>query len=225
VDETEAESRFTAKQLTHANLSFVTVVDGFVVDEPPYGTGRRRSPVVSDLPLDVLSEIRKGGSESFRVVLGGDAIWDVVGSDVDASSSLDSGDLPGHGHRAAEARVVGNEVHCLDDADVRNDVDVSRLDDVGISRGLPWGARSVGVGQDQSVGASGPRIESLELGSHSMRREPRGEGFPVDEGCIDLRWRGGDDPRCGVRARHPRTLPPGRAVIRWRDPAIAGRSG
>jgi ASCH domain len=105
------------------------------------------------LPLDEFGKIRKGGCESYRVVLGGDAIWDVVGSDVDASPSIDSGDLPGHGRRAGEGRIVGNEVHCLDDADVRNDVDVSSLDDGGIIRGLSRGARSVGVGQDQSVGA------------------------------------------------------------------------
>jgi hypothetical protein len=172
---------------------------GCVIERPLLG----RASVARDLPLDVLGEVRKGGSKSLLVVLWANAVWDVIGSDVDATPSIDSGDLPGHGHRPGEGRVVGNEVHRLHDANAGNELDVSRLDDVRSRRGLSRAWRTLGVTQDQPVGASRPRIESLELGRHSIRRKPRGEGFLIDEGFIDLRWRGGDDPRCEVRARHP----------------------
>ena len=149
-------------------------------------------------------------ASSRRVVVGGNAIRDVVGSDVDASSALDRCDLPGHRHRAREGRVIGHEVDCLDDANIGNEVDVPSLDDVRIRRRLASGAGGLVVRQHQSVGASGPGIEPLEPGSHSIGWEPRCEGVRIDEGGVDLRWRGGDDPRCRVRARHHRTVAPGR---------------
>jgi hypothetical protein len=152
----------------------------------------------------MLGEIRKGRSESCRVVFGGDAIRHVVGTDVDARPSLDRGDLPGHGHRAGEGRVVGHEIHFLDDARIRNEVDESSLDDVGLSRGLPAGASSVGVRQDQPVGASGAKIESLEPAGHALRRQPILERFPIDECCVDRRSISGDDPRRSIGARHSR---------------------
>jgi hypothetical protein len=59
--------------------------------------------------------------------------------------------LPGHRHRAREGRVVGNEVHGLDDPDVGNDVDVPSFDDVCVSSRLPGSARMIDVRQDQSA--------------------------------------------------------------------------
>ena len=108
---------------------------------PPCRRWRRPRPL-PDLPLDVLSKICEGGNESRRVILGGDAVWDVVSDDVDTSPSIDRGDLPGHRHPAGERRVVGNEVDGLNDPHVRNNVDVLSLDDVGVGRGLPRSARS-----------------------------------------------------------------------------------
>ena len=49
------------------------------------------------------------------MIPGRNAIWNIVGGDVDACPSIDGADLPGHDHRAGEARVVGFEVHCLVD--------------------------------------------------------------------------------------------------------------
>ena len=57
----------------------------------PSGRTKRRidcrSSALGDLPLDVLGEIREGDSQSGGVILSGDAVWDVVGSDVDAGPS------------------------------------------------------------------------------------------------------------------------------------------
>ncbi len=136
------------------------------------------------------------------MVLGGDAVRDVVSDDVDTGPFIDRRDLPGHRHRASEGRVVGDEVDGLNDPDVRNDLDVASLDDVGLGRGLSRSARGVGVGQDQSVGASGSRIEPLEPGRHPVGWEPSHQRLAVHEGGVDMCGRGGDHPRCGVRARH-----------------------
>jgi PAS domain S-box-containing protein len=87
-------------------------------------------------PLHVVGELCEGRGESGGVVLGRDALWDAVSDDVDSAPSVDGGDLPGHGHRPGERRVVGDEVHGLDHADPRDDVDVAGLDDVGARRGL-----------------------------------------------------------------------------------------
>ena len=87
--------------------------------------------------------------------------------------TIDCVDFPDHRHRAGEGGVVGDEVDGLDDPDVGNDVDVSSLDDVGVSRGLPRGARSIVVGQYESVRASRSGIEVFEGRRHPRGREPR----------------------------------------------------
>ena len=150
--------------------------------------------------------------------LRGDAVWNVVGGDFDARASVDCGELPGHRHGAGQGGVVGHEVNGLNDPDVLGDLDVSSLDDVRICGGLSRGASSVGVSQDQSVRASGPRIEPLELCTHSFGREPSRQCIAIDEGGVHQLGRGGDHPRCGVCARHPVML----WTTRW-QPRHVGR--
>ena len=69
----------------------------------------------SSTSLEVLREVHERGGQPCRVILRGDSIRDVVGNDVDACSSVDFGDLPGHRHRAGVGGIVGVEVHCLHD--------------------------------------------------------------------------------------------------------------
>ncbi len=87
--------------------------------------------------------------------------------------------FPGHRHRAGERGVVGDEVDGLDDSDVGNDVDVSSLDDVGVSCGLPRSARSIVVRQHQSVRASGSADRSVRTSPSSP---PEGARSPACRG-------------------------------------------
>jgi len=86
------------------------------------GEGRLGRVVTSTslLPLDVRGEVRKRRGESRRVIPHGDSVGDVRCGDVDSGPLIDSRDFPGHGHRAGEGRIVGDEVHGLHDPDVRN---------------------------------------------------------------------------------------------------------
>ena len=76
---------------------------------------------------------------------------------------------------------------------------LSRLDDVGISRGLPAERGSVVYSYSRRSLQAADRIARTCQSFHQAGATPRGP--PDRQGCIDLRWRGGDDPRCGVRAR------------------------
>ncbi len=78
----------------------------------------------------MLREVPEGRGQSRCVIFRGDTVWDVGGGDVDLRLAVDRCDLPRHDHRAGECRVVGNEVHRLDDPDVVDDVDEACLDDV-----------------------------------------------------------------------------------------------
>jgi hypothetical protein len=70
------------------------------------------------------------------VVFRGDRIGYVVGCDVDARSSIHTGDLPGHRHRAGVSRVVGDKVNRLHDPYAGDDIDEASFDDIGVGRGF-----------------------------------------------------------------------------------------
>ena len=66
--------------------------------------------------------------------------------------------------------VLGHELDLLYDPHIRDDFDEPRVDHVGVGGGLPARGRRVRVGQDQSVGPAGTRIEVLEPAGHPVRR-------------------------------------------------------
>ena len=67
---------------------------------------------------------------------------------------------------------------------------------------FPGAAEASALGQDQSVGVSGPRIEPLEPCCHPLRREPSHQRVRVQQGVVT--WAGGArrSPVRGVRAGH-----------------------
>ena len=87
---------------------------------------------LSSLRLHVASEVVERGGQSCRVVVGRDAVGDIVRGDFDTSPAADRLHGPRHRHRAGKRGVVRSEVHRLDDAIVSDDVDVARLDDVRV---------------------------------------------------------------------------------------------
>jgi hypothetical protein len=60
----------------------------------------------------------------------------------------------------------------------------------------------IGIGQDQSVRAARPRIESLELRRHAARRQPHLQGVTVHQGIEHAGHRGSDVARRAIRSRH-----------------------
>lgn len=70
------------------------------------------------------------------MVLRGDAAGYVVSPDIDAGPVIGPDQLPSHRHRAREGRIIGFEVDCLDDADVRHHLDEADIDHVGVGGGL-----------------------------------------------------------------------------------------
>jgi hypothetical protein len=57
-------------------------------------------------------------------------------ADLDAGPVIGLDQLPGHRHRARERGVIRVEVDCLDDADVRHELDEADVDHVGVGGGL-----------------------------------------------------------------------------------------
>src|ERR687887_587687 len=88
------------------------------------------------LSREVLRQVRQRRGQPRGVIVGVDSVRDIVGNDVDACSSVDSGELPSHRHRAGVGGVVGDEIDRLHDPHAGDEVNEPRLDDVAIRSGL-----------------------------------------------------------------------------------------
>lgn len=80
----------------------------------------------------MLSEIRERRGHPNGVIISRDPVRHIVCSDLDERPSVNRADVPCHGHRACEQRVVGFEVDLVYDADTGYEAHEASLDDVGV---------------------------------------------------------------------------------------------
>ena len=87
--------------------------------------------------LHVPGEVVQGRGHPRRMVISGDAVRYILRGDLDSCALVRCFHGPTSWSWCRRSRVVGDEVHRLDDALVADDVDVPHLDDVGVGGGLP----------------------------------------------------------------------------------------
>jgi hypothetical protein len=136
------------------------------------------------------------------VVVRGDAVGDVVGTDLDLGAAVGLAQRPGHRHGPGEGGVVGLEVDRLDHPFTGHHVEEAGVHHVRARGGLPCRHRRIVVGEHQPVGATGSKVEVLEPTAHAGRRQPRKELVFVGQRPEHAVGRGSDDPRGDVGARH-----------------------
>ena len=89
--------------------------------------------------------------KSGRVILRGDAVWNVPRDDVHPGPGLRCCQLPRHRHRASERRIIRDEIDSLHDTTWRHDLDEARIDRVALSGRLAMRCRRVVIGEHEAI--------------------------------------------------------------------------